>query len=324
VSKNGDGGDELSADLQSLFRSARRAHDPTAADRARIDEVIASKLNGEVLKATGASTKLLGTRAFTVHGVMNLSLGIVCVAAASLAMMHWRDSRSVVPPMASGGPSNTPAIAPPAPAPMPEVPVIVEPVTDAKPSRFESAPAPATKLERRKRRRVQSTTPARPSAEARSTTDLSSTNASSRPSPKVEAQASDVQSDTTRAPSATAASAPISAEPARAEQPVDLSSARAADVAARADDPELMLVTRMHAALRQGDFSAALALCAEHERRWPHGVFELEREGVRAIASCGANTNDAASRAKRFLSAHPHTPVAMRVSSACAAQLPKR
>jgi hypothetical protein len=86
---------------------------------------------------------------------------------------------------------------------------------------------------------------------------------------------------------------------------------------------ELALLKRMHAALREADYSIVMALCAEHERRWPHGVFELEREGVRAIAACAANSDDAMPRAKRFLAAHPHAPIAMRVSSACVARLPR-
>lgn len=78
---------------------------------------------------------------------------------------------------------------------------------------------------------------------------------------------------------------------------------------------------RIQGALHAADFSTVLALCGEHARRWPHGVFELEREGVRAIASCGEHLDDAAVRAQQFLTAHPHAPVAMRVSAACAAQL---
>ena len=81
---------------------------------------------------------------------------------------------------------------------------------------------------------------------------------------------------------------------------------------------------RIQAALREADYSTVLTLCAEHARRWPHGVFELEREGVRAIASCDRDSDDATLRAKRFLKAHPHAPVAMRVSAACAAQLKER
>jgi hypothetical protein len=86
----------------------------------------------------------------------------------------------------------------------------------------------------------------------------------------------------------------------------------------------LAMMKRIQAALRDTDFPTVLTLCAEHARRWPHGVFELEREGVRAIASCGGNSDDAALRAKRFLKAHPRAPVAMRVSASCAEQLMKR
>jgi hypothetical protein len=80
----------------------------------------------------------------------------------------------------------------------------------------------------------------------------------------------------------------------------------------------------MQAALRSGDFMTVLALCAEHERRWPHGRFELEREGVHAIASCGVGSDDALSLAKRFLAGHPHSSLALRVSSACERQLRPR
>jgi hypothetical protein len=112
---------------------------------------------------------------------------------------------------------------------------------------------------------------------------------------------------------------------------IEPSPQQAVTAAARKADPmpeeaptELAMMKRIQGALRDADFSTVLALCAEHARRWPHGVFELEREGVRAIASCGGNSDDAALRAKRFLTAHPHAPVAMRVSAACAVQLMKR
>jgi hypothetical protein len=320
------GGDELSGGLQSLFQTARRAHDPTAADRARVDEAIASKLNidGEAIAAASARAKPAVTRMFTVHGTMKLSVGIVCLAAASLAIMRWSESRSVTAPVAQRTPSSTPAITPPTPAPMPE-----EPTPHAAPRAFEQrAPASASKFERRTRRRLQPLSSTPPSAEVRSTTELRATNASLRPSPRVEAKASDVQSDTTsRAPSAPAPPAPESAaEPARAEQAVEVSSAHASSEAAPADTEdawrsELMLVEGMHAALRKKDFSAALALCVEHERRWPHGEFELERDGVRAIAACGARSGDAGQRAQRYLDQHPRAPLAMRVRAVCTPQL---
>jgi hypothetical protein len=83
---------------------------------------------------------------------------------------------------------------------------------------------------------------------------------------------------------------------------------------------ELAVLKRMQAALHAADFTKALALCADHERRWPHGRFELEREGVRVIAACGASSHDALPMAKAFLAKHPRAAIALRVSSACAVQ----
>jgi hypothetical protein len=80
---------------------------------------------------------------------------------------------------------------------------------------------------------------------------------------------------------------------------------------------ELELVERMHAALRAGKPAAALELCAEHAKRWPQGSLSEEREAVSAIASCVLRKDEAASRARTFLSKHPHAPTAPRVLAAC-------
>jgi hypothetical protein len=84
---------------------------------------------------------------------------------------------------------------------------------------------------------------------------------------------------------------------------------------------ELALVKRIHLALRNGKPAEALALCAEHERRWPHGTFSQEREGVRAIVSCESRSSDAAPRAGAFLAKYPRATLAPRVTAACASQL---
>jgi hypothetical protein len=84
---------------------------------------------------------------------------------------------------------------------------------------------------------------------------------------------------------------------------------------------ELALVERIHVAMRNGDPAEALALCAEHERRWPRGTFAQEREGVRAIASCESRTTAAGRLARAFLARYPHATLAPRVTAACAAQL---
>jgi hypothetical protein len=91
-----------------------------------------------------------------------------------------------------------------------------------------------------------------------------------------------------------------------------------------APSTELAVLKRMQAALHAADYTTTLDLCAEHERRWPHGTFELEREGVRAIAACGESSDDAIPLAKAFLARHPHAAIAIRVSSACARQLQQK
>jgi hypothetical protein len=114
-------------------------------------------------------------------------------------------------------------------------------------------------------------------------------------------------------------------QPSPAEQPAQATVPSKPELA-RIDESvdaraELALVERIHAAMRSSKPSAALALCAEHERRWPHGTFAQERDAVRAIASCDTKSTQAASRARSFLAKHPRAPLAPRVASACAATL---
>jgi hypothetical protein len=90
-----------------------------------------------------------------------------------------------------------------------------------------------------------------------------------------------------------------------------------------AEDPtdaraELEFVARINAAVRESTPQTVLALCAAHERRWPHGMFAQEREGARAIASCNAKLPGADARARAFLASYPRTPIAARVREECA------
>jgi hypothetical protein len=113
---------------------------------------------------------------------------------------------------------------------------------------------------------------------------------------------------------------------------VDVSAARLAarsaeePAPARVDglpDPraELALVERIQVAMLNARPKTVLALCAEHERRWPNGTFVQEREGLRAIASCNTHVTAAESRARAFLANFPRAPLAPRVGEACAVQL---
>jgi hypothetical protein len=84
---------------------------------------------------------------------------------------------------------------------------------------------------------------------------------------------------------------------------------------------EIAFVRRIQAALRDANPRKALAMCAEHERRWPRGTFTQERDGLRAIASCRSDARDAPTRARDFFAAYPRGPLASQVRDACAMQL---
>jgi hypothetical protein len=81
---------------------------------------------------------------------------------------------------------------------------------------------------------------------------------------------------------------------------------------------ELPLVRAMQQALRAGNPSQAIALAADHARRFPRGSLVEEREGVRAVARCQLAAPDArapilAAFTQRFVT----SPYAARVKAAC-------
>lgn len=81
---------------------------------------------------------------------------------------------------------------------------------------------------------------------------------------------------------------------------------------------ETRLVRGAETALRQGNSAEALALLAEHARRFPQGVLAEEREGERAIATCTSASPEArAAAAARFRRAHPDSAMLPRVAAAC-------
>lgn len=78
-------------------------------------------------------------------------------------------------------------------------------------------------------------------------------------------------------------------------------------------EPEVHLLERAQDALgsRPDD---ALRLCAEHERRFPHGAFTEEREVIAIDALTRLNRHDDANaRGERFLRSHPDSADARRV-----------
>lgn len=104
-------------------------------------------------------------------------------------------------------------------------------------------------------------------------------------------------------------------EPGRLVTPVAPSGVSSG---ARDSADELTLVRAMQQALRVGNASQALALVAEHSRRFPKGSLIEEREGVRAIASCqSAQSGARAAIFATFSQRFGASPYASRVKAAC-------
>jgi hypothetical protein len=81
---------------------------------------------------------------------------------------------------------------------------------------------------------------------------------------------------------------------------------------------ELSLVRAMQQALRAGNPSQALALAADHARRFPRGTLLEEREGVRAVAQCQLAAPGARAAVLDSFTRHFATsPYAARVKAAC-------
>ena len=97
-------------------------------------------------------------------------------------------------------------------------------------------------------------------------------------------------------------------------------SAGAAKSAAPASiQSEIELIRGAQKQLHRGEARAALALLAEHARRFPGGVLAQERDASLVSALC--QTGDVAgarAQAERFLQRSPQSPFAERVKKSCA------
>lgn len=95
-------------------------------------------------------------------------------------------------------------------------------------------------------------------------------------------------------------------------------AAAAVSSGARSIQSELELIRTAQKHLHRGDASAALALLAEHARRYPGGALSEEREASRVFALCKlGNVAGARAQAERFLRRSPSSPFAERVRASC-------
>jgi hypothetical protein len=115
----------------------------------------------------------------------------------------------------------------------------------------------------------------------------------------------------------------VEAQPAAVdadELPLDEARPTPARLHARSADleGEMKLLRQADGALRRGDSAAALAAVNKHAALYPSGVLSQEREGVRAIALCGAGSmSQGQAAARRFLAQASKSPLASRIRSAC-------
>ena len=131
--------------------------------------------------------------------------------------------------------------------------------------------------------------------------------------PRVSVPVAPVVEVTPPAPSEVVTAPSAAAKPAPETNKLTPALARSANPA-----EELSIVRAMQQALRAGNPSQALALAADHARRFPRGTLLEEREGVRAVAQCqlvapGARAAVLDAFTRRFST----SPYAARVKAAC-------
>ena len=306
----------------SLFRASRGDHDPTANDRARVRLALARRLARGVPPTTDGGGRAGATKALrgaTIGNVAKLSLGVACVAAGVFAFTR-EDDRRIAGPEANqlAAPAQPTSVSRPA-APL----EFATPAPVASPSWHTMDSVSARSASRRARMDTATVSEERQESKqgARSGVPLGAQRSSAmkgaRPESDTSARSESPVPTASSRSASTAQNDPVPNEPAPSVTSPDpehddrLDDARA----------ELALVKRIHLAMRNGNPGDALALCAEHERRWPHGTFALERDGVRAIASCESGSSEAGRRARAFLAKYPHATLAPRVTAACASQL---
>lgn len=83
---------------------------------------------------------------------------------------------------------------------------------------------------------------------------------------------------------------------------------------------ETKLYRRIQQSLRRGRPAETLALCREHERQFPSGLFAAEREVVTALSLCDLGRRaEALAHAETFVSAHPKSHLNATMRTICPA-----
>jgi hypothetical protein len=322
--------DDWSSRSEALLRIARDDHAASAADRARVRSALARRLaqtSSVPAIDRGAQTAVLGKSAGSalLGKLTLLAVAVACVVAGTVAIERARD----VPPPKAADPSMLEP-KPAEPVQEPSAPAHESAAAATKPafeipSRALSA-APVQTIPRRSHARMVPAKPATPATAAGAAEPLEAPepraaqlqpSAANRTEGAVAAAAVPAKGASASVPPSS--STPVAAMP---ERPPAQHSAQVAASDEQGDArAELAFMARINAALLAAKPRLVLSLCAEHERRWPHGMFVQERNGLRALAACNSGASSAAELARAYLASYPRAPLALRVRDTCAAQL---
>lgn len=326
---------------EALFHDSRDDYDPTMADRKRVRDALDRRL-GQGSYSSERATDLqapaskrasrwalgklakagIGAACLMVAGSFALTLGTESLPRATPRPASTRTGALATKTRElSGEPTNR--------AQNDDVSPSHEPADTAQSSaRFD----PATPQVSRRRRRVSHVRP--PPASALSAQSPAPTLSVPEPTVKkplaIERQTSARESAAETRPAAAREAAAVTPNAGQAAaQPIPVASLSVARTATENKGPnasnaasdELAFVTRIHVAMMKSQLRSVITLCAEHERRWPHGTFVQEREALRTIARCGAHVSGAGRGALAFFADYPDSPLAARVRETCSAQL---
>jgi len=324
-----------SSACEAAFHSARTVHDPSASDRARVLRGLADRIANETSENAGleragadqAATQ--GTHGLSVLKLVKVALGAASVLFGAFGLMQTLDIRIERKPVEE--PSTLASASGPSAA-SPELPAVSDaapttPPDTAMPAVSAPPPLPMGSL-RHDRGRANKPKPTARTHHERLRNDAT------RGEPVQTSKAPNRDVRQTRAGATPAphkpSGAPAPSDHAQtpsATNTVESMTQRPADPRASQSEPvndgpsEALFVARINKAVMDAKLPAALALSDEHERRWPQSRFRLEREALRAIASCGLNAKSAEMLAQRFLASNATAPLAPNVREACVEQL---
>lgn len=304
---------------EQLLRSARSDHAPNSADRERVRRALARRLAESADTLPDASVN--STRRL-LHPMAKTGIGLVLLAAGITTLMRSNDqpkSVAVKLPATSevqpGEPTGSSQLPPPAAS----AGGAVEPSEAARERTVASAKraAPRSKAALRASAAPEAArVPAAKSVSVKAAERMERADAQTGTQPSASRVSFVEHTEHAANPSPAAATVQPRVREAKPETP----PARAHDASADGRE-ELVFLASIRAELNEKEHEHVLELCDEHERRWPHGVFEQEREGLRAMAMCETESGKAANNAGAFFASYPQSPMAPRVRAACALQL---